>query len=99
GSGVVTLGLPGSKGVPEKAVSDTLVAIYNDIESVEMLFNKFENEIAAVIIEPVAGNMGVVAPKNGFLQGLRDLTTEFGAVLIFDEVITGFRVARGGAQE
>ncbi len=98
GSGVVTLGLPGSKGVPEKAVSDTLVAIYNDIESVEMLFNKFENEIAAVIIEPVAGNMGVVLPQTGFLRKLKRLTKNHNALLIADEVMTGYRAHFGGAQ-
>ena len=98
GSGVVTLGLPGSKGVPEKAVSDTLVAIYNDIDSVEMLFNKFNNEIAAVIIEPVAGNMGVVLPQNNFLLKLNKLTKQHNALFIADEVMTGYRAHFGGAQ-
>ena len=98
GSGVVTLGLPGSKGVPENAVSDTLVAIYNDMASVETLFNKFKNEIAAVIIEPVAGNMGVVIPQNDFLTKLQELTTKHKALFIADEVMTGYRAHFGGAQ-
>lgn len=98
GSGVATLGLPDSPGVPATTVQDTLVARYNDLDSVQALFEQFPDEIAAVIIEPVAGNMGVVPPAEGFLQGLRELTTAYGALLIFDEVMTGFRVHLGGAQ-
>ena len=98
GSGVATLGLPDSPGVPSAVASDTLVAQFNDLESVEALFKKFPDQIAGIIVEPVAGNMGVVPPLPGFLEGLRKLTTEFGAVLIFDEVMTGFRVHKGGAQ-
>jgi glutamate-1-semialdehyde 2,1-aminomutase len=98
GSGVATLGLPGSAGVARASVQDTLVAPYNDLSAVEDLFNQAPEEIAAVIVEPIAGNMGVVPPKPSFLQGLRRLTMEHGALLIFDEVITGFRVAYGGAQ-
>ena len=98
GSGVATLGLPDSPGVPAATVQDTLVARYNDPASVQELFQRFPNSIAAVIVEPVAGNMGVVLPQAGFLEGLRELTMRFGAVLIFDEVMTGFRVHPGGAQ-
>lgn len=99
GSGVMTAGVPDSSGVPEGCTQDTLLAGYNDISSVEMLFAEYGKEIAAVIIEPVGANMGVVPPKEGFLQKLRALCTKHGSVLIFDEVITGFRLARGGAQE
>ena len=99
GSGAVTLGLPDSPGVTENIAKDTLTADYNNLASVEALFNEYKNEIAAVIVEPVAGNMGVVEPKLDFLKGLRDLCTKHATVLIFDEVITGFRLAKGGAQE
>lgn len=99
GSGVATLGLPDSPGVPKGAAKDTLVAGYNNLASVESLFEANQGEIAAVIIEPVAGNMGVVPPQDGFLQGLRAITEREGALLIFDEVMSGFRVHKGGAQE
>jgi len=98
GSGVATLGLPDSPGVPRGAVQDTLVAPYNSLETVQALFDANPGQIAAVIVEPVAGNMGVVPPAEGFLAGLRELTRQHGALLIFDEVMTGFRVALGGAQ-
>jgi glutamate-1-semialdehyde 2,1-aminomutase len=92
GSGVATLGLPDSPGVPEGIAKNTITVPYNDLESVKVAFEKFGEELAAVIVEPVAGNMGVVPPQPGFLQGLRDLTAQYGTVLIFDEVMTGFRV-------
>jgi glutamate-1-semialdehyde 2,1-aminomutase len=98
GSGVATLGLPDSPGVPPATVQDTLVARYNDLDSAAALFQRYPDEIAAVIVEPVAGNMGVVPPVEGFLPGLRQLTAENQALLIFDEVMTGFRVHPGGAQ-
>ncbi len=98
GSGVATLGLPDSPGVPATVAADTLVANFNDLESVEGLFKKYPEQIAGIIVEPVAGNMGVVPPQPGFLEGLRSITEREGAVLIFDEVMTGFRVHKGGAQ-
>jgi glutamate-1-semialdehyde 2,1-aminomutase len=98
GSGVVTLGLPDSPGVPATTAANTLVANFNDLDSVEMLFKNNPGQIAGIIVEPVAGNMGVVPPQPGFLQGLRRITEREGAVLIFDEVMTGFRVHKGGAQ-
>ena len=98
GSGVATLGIPGSAGVPEGAARDTLVVPYNDLDALEATFAANPSQIAAVIVEPVAGNMGLVLPKPGYLEGLRTLTQKHGALLIFDEVITGFRVAYGGAQ-
>lgn len=99
GSGGITTGVPDSIGVPAAVVADTMIAEYNDIESVERLFEAAGNEIAAVIVEPVAANMGVVPPAPGFLQALRDITSRNGTLLIFDEVITGFRIALGGASE
>ena len=99
GSGAITLGLPDSPGVTKAAAQNTLTAEYNNLQSVEQLFEARGNEIAAVILEPVTGNMGVVLPDPGFLQGLRTLTQKYGSLLIFDEVITGFRLAPGGAQE
>lgn len=99
GSGTITFGVPTSPGVPADTVKDTLVCRYNDLDSVREIFKEHGEDIAAVIVEPVGGNMGVVPGKKEFLQGLRDITKENGAVLIFDEVITGFRVAFGGAQQ
>lgn len=98
GSGVATLGLPDSPGVPESVATHTIAVPYNDLESVKIAFERFGEEIAAVIVEPVAGNMGVVPPLPGFLQGLRDVTASYGSLLIFDEVMTGFRVHRNCAQ-
>ncbi|MGI9079055.1 MAG: glutamate-1-semialdehyde 2,1-aminomutase [Gemmatimonadaceae bacterium] len=99
GSGVATLGLPDSPGVTEGAVADTLTAPYNDLGEVEALLARHTGAIAAIIVEPVAGNMGLVLPRPGFLEGLRRVTSANGALLIFDEVMTGFRVAFGGAQQ
>lgn len=99
GSGALTLGTPSSPGVTKGTAKDTLVADYNDLSSVKELLNEHRDEVAAIIVEPVAGNMGCIPPKPGFLNGLRDLCDAHGAVLIFDEVMTGFRVAKGGAQE
>jgi glutamate-1-semialdehyde 2,1-aminomutase len=99
GSGVLTLGIPGSPGVTEGTARDTLTARFNDLGSVTSLFRANPGQVAAVILEPVMGNAGVVPPAEGFLPGLRELTAAEGAVLIFDEVITGFRVALGGAQQ
>lgn len=98
GSGVATLGLPDSPGVPADIAKNTLTVAYNDLESAKVVFEKFGSDLAAVIVEPVAGNMGVVPPKPEFLKGLRELTEEHGTVLIFDEVMTGFRVDYGCAQ-
>ena len=98
GSGVATLGIPGTPGITPGAAGDTLVVRYNAVPELQKAFERWPEAIAAVIVEPVAGNMGVVPPGHGFLAGLRDLTRREGALLIFDEVITGFRLARGGAQ-
>jgi glutamate-1-semialdehyde 2,1-aminomutase len=99
GSGAVTMGVPDSPGVTQGVANDTLTAPYNDLNAVQALADANKNSIAAIIIEPVAGNMGCVLPKPGFLEGLRKLCDKEGIVLIFDEVMTGFRLARGGAQE
>lgn len=99
GSGVATLGLPDSPGVPAELAKHTITVPYNDLEGVQRVFEQHGDEIAAVIVEPVAGNMGVVPPQDGFLQGLRDVTENNGSLLIFDEVMTGFRVDYGCAQE
>lgn len=98
GSGVATLGIPGTPGVPASQVENTVTLPFNDLDSVRAAFAKYPEQIAVVALEPVAGNMGMVLPQAGFLQGLRDLCTEFGALLLFDEVMTGFRIAYGGAQ-
>jgi glutamate-1-semialdehyde 2,1-aminomutase len=99
GSGVATLGLPASAGVTEAQTRDTITVQYNDLPAVRAAFEQHGASIAAVIVEPVAGNMGLVLPQPGFLEGLRSITHDAGALLIFDEVMTGFRVALGGAQE
>ena len=98
GSGMATFGIPGSPGVTEGAARDTLTVPFNDVEALENVFAEHGDTIAAVIVEPVAANMGVVPPEPGFLEGLRQLCTSSGALLVFDEVITGFRIAFGGAQ-
>lgn len=98
GSGVATLGLPDSPGVPEGIAKNTITVAYNDLDGVRYAFERFGEDIAGVIVEPVAGNMGVVPPRNGFLEGLREITNEYGALLIFDEVMTGFRVGYNCAQ-
>ncbi len=98
GSGAATLGIPGAKGVTEGSAKDTLLAPFNDLEAIEKLLQANPEQIAALIVEPVAGNMGVVPPNKGYLEGLRKLTKAHGVVLIFDEVMSGFRVAWGGAQ-
>ena len=99
GSGATTFGMPNSLGIPEETTKNTLVVPYNDLESFERVITRERDEIAAVIIEPVVGNAGVILPKKGYLKSIRELTEENGIVLIFDEVITGFRLAFGGAQE
>lgn len=99
GSGALTFGMPSSPGVPESIASETLTAQYNDLDSVKALFAQYPEQIAAVIVEPIAGNMGLVLPKEGFLKGLREITEANGALLIFDEVISGFRASYGGAQK
>jgi glutamate-1-semialdehyde 2,1-aminomutase len=99
GSGAMTLGVPTSPGVPAAAACDTVIARYNDLESVERLFQQHTGQIAAIFVEPIAGNMGLVPPREGFLAGLRSLADRDEALLVFDEVISGFRVASGGAQQ
>lgn len=96
GSGGLTFGVPSFPGIPPSMREDTIVLPYNDIEKVEEVFEKQGEKIACVIVEPIAGNMRVILPKEGFLEGLRDITLKYGSVLIFDEVITGFRVGYGG---
>jgi glutamate-1-semialdehyde 2,1-aminomutase len=99
GSGIATLGIPSTPGVPTGAASDTIVCAYNDVDGVAAACERYGEGLAAILVEPVAGNMGVVPPEPGFLEALRSLCDAAGALLVFDEVITGFRVARGGAQE
>ena len=99
GSGAVTFGSPSSPGVTKGTAQDTLLAPYNNLEAVQALFSEYPDKIAAIIIEPVAGNMGCIPPVDGFLEGLRSLCDQYETFLIFDEVMTGFRLAKGGAQE
>lgn len=99
GSGLATFAIPGSAGVPASTAGHTLVTPFNDLEAVEAVFKQHGDDIACIIVEPVAGNMGCIPPVPGYLEGLREICTRYGALLIFDEVMTGFRVARGGAQE
>jgi len=99
GSGAATFGNPNSPGVTQGTAKDTLLAIYNDLESVKALFEQNKEEIAAIIVEPIAGNMGCIVPKTEFINGLREICDQNGALLIFDEVMTGFRQAMGGSQE
>src|SRR5581483_8052294 len=99
GSGVATLGIPGSAGVPEEFTQFTLALPFNDVDALELAFKKFRHQIACVIVEPVVGNMGCVPPARGYLESLRAITANHGTLLIFDEVMTGFRLAFGGAQE
>lgn len=99
GSGVLTCGIPGSAGVPESIAAHTLLAEFNQLDQVETLFKQYPNDIAAIIVEPVAGNMNCILPDTGFLTGLKSLCEHYGSLLIFDEVMTGFRVAKAGAQE
>ncbi len=99
GSGIATLGIPGSAGVPEETIQHTLALPYNNVAAVEEAFNRYKNQIACVIVEPVVGNAGCIPPQPGYLEALRAITAQEGAVLIFDEVMTGFRLALGGAQE
>jgi glutamate-1-semialdehyde 2,1-aminomutase len=98
GSGALTLGTPSSPGIPPSITSNTLLVHYNDLQGVAEIFGRYGDQVAALIVEPVAGNMGLVIPTKGYLQGLRDLCTKHGAMLLFDEVMTGFRIAWGGAQ-
>jgi glutamate-1-semialdehyde 2,1-aminomutase len=99
GSGMATFGIPDSAGVTNGAISDTIVAPYNDLDTVKVIFEEHPDDIAAVIVEPIAANMGLIPPKPNYLQGLSDVAKRFGALLIFDEVITGFRASIGGAQK
>ena len=98
GSGVATLGIPGSPGVPKAMTDLTIIAPFNDLDATRKAFRRWGKDIAAIIVEPIAGNMGCIPPVPGFLEGLREICDEYGSVLIFDEVMTGFRVAKGGAQ-
>jgi glutamate-1-semialdehyde 2,1-aminomutase len=98
GSGALTLGTPSSPGIPKSIAANTILVPYNDLNAAKQVFAKYPDQIAAFVVEPVAGNMGVVAPADGYLKGLRDLCDESSALLVFDEVMTGFRVAWGGAQ-
>ncbi|MFO7987124.1 MAG: glutamate-1-semialdehyde 2,1-aminomutase, partial [Desulfatiglandaceae bacterium] len=99
GSGVATLGIPGSPGVPDALARHTLSLPFNDLDGVQAAFDRYGDDIACIIVEPVPGNMGVILPRKSFLRGLRNIALDHGALLIFDEVISGFRVAAGGAQE